>query len=143
MPPVSVGLDVLVRERSSLIQGRRIGLLCHQASVTRDLTHAVDAIGAVPRVRLTALFAPEHGIAGVAQDLIHVASARDRSTGLPVWSLYGRRLAPTREMLDGLDAVVTDRTGRTRSAASTWRATSAIPPTRPSWGSIPCRRGTA
>jgi uncharacterized protein YbbC (DUF1343 family) len=108
MPPVSVGLDVLVRERSSLIQGRRIGLLCHQASVTRDLTHAVDAIGAVPRGRLAALFAPEHGIAGVAQDLIQVATSRDRVTGLPVWSLYGRRLAPTREMLQGLDALVID-----------------------------------
>ena len=108
MAHVRAGLDVLVSRLSGLIKGRRVGLLCHQASVTRDLTHAVDAIRALPGVTLAALFAPEHGIAGTAQDLIHVASTRDRATGLPVWSLYGRRLAPTPEMLRGLDVLVVD-----------------------------------
>src|SRR5678815_3412049 len=82
MAQVRAGLDVLVSRLSGLIKGRRVGLLCHQASVTRDLTHAVDAIRALPGVTLAALFAPEHGIAGTAQDLIHVASTRDRATGL-------------------------------------------------------------
>src|SRR5580765_3891418 len=108
MAQVRAGLDVLVSRLSGLIKGRCVGLLCHQASVTRDLTHAVDAIRALPGVTLAALFAPEHGIAGTAQDLIHVASTRDRATGLAVWSLYGRRLAPTPEMLRGLDVLVVD-----------------------------------
>ena len=108
MAQVRAGLDVLVSRLSGSIKGRRVGLLCHQASVTRDLTHAVDAIRALPGVTLAALFAPEHGIAGTAQDLIHVASTRDRATGLTVWSLYGRRLAPTPEMLRGLDVLVVD-----------------------------------
>jgi uncharacterized protein YbbC (DUF1343 family) len=108
MAQVRVGLDVLVGPRAALLKRRRIGLLSHQASVTHDLTHAVDAIGGLPGTKLAALFAPEHGMAGVAQDLIHVASSRDRGTGLPVWSLYGRRLAPEPEMLRGLDVLVID-----------------------------------
>lgn len=108
MPAVRAGLDVLVSRLPHLLAGRRVGLLCHQASVTRDLTHAIDAVRAIPRVKLVALFAPEHGIAGTAQDLIHVGNARDRATGLAVWSLYGERLAPTPAMLRGLDALVID-----------------------------------
>jgi uncharacterized protein YbbC (DUF1343 family) len=80
MAQVRAGLDVLVSRLSGLIKGRRVGLLCHQASVTRDLTHAVDAIRALPGVTLAALFAPEHGIAGTAQDLIH---GRRRATARP------------------------------------------------------------
>jgi len=108
MAPVRSGLDVLVSRRPGLLRGCRIGLLCHQASVTRDLTHAIDAIGDLRGVRLAALFAPEHGIVGAAQDLVHVTSSRDGHSGLPVWSLYGRRLAPTPPMLRGLDALVID-----------------------------------
>src|SRR5262245_66228734 len=107
MPSVLSGLDVLAR-RAAPIQDRRVGLLCHQASVTRDLTHAVDVIASLRGVRLAALFAPEHGLAGAAQDLMRVGSTTDASTGLPVWSLYDRRLAPTDSMLKAIDVLVVD-----------------------------------
>ena len=58
MVSVRSGLDVLVSRRPTLLEGRRVGLLCHQASVTRELTHAVDAIVGVRGARLAALFAP-------------------------------------------------------------------------------------
>src|SRR5512145_2396818 len=108
MTDVRSGLDVLAGRLPRLLRGRRVGLLCHQASVTRALVHAVDVVRALRGVTLAALFAPEHGLAGTAQDLVHVASSRDRATGLAVWSLYGRRLAPAPEMLRGLDALVID-----------------------------------
>ena len=85
-----------------------MGLLCHQASVTRELTHAVDAVALIRGARLTALFAPEHGIAGAAQDHARVGSLRDRSSGLPVRSLYGRQLAPSEAMLSNIDTFVVD-----------------------------------
>jgi uncharacterized protein YbbC (DUF1343 family) len=107
MPPVHSGLDVLTR-RASVLRGRRVGLLCHQASVTRALTHAVDAVLRLRGVKLAALFAPEHGIAGAAQDLVRVGSTTDPTTGLSVWSLYGRRLAPSQAMLSGIDALIVD-----------------------------------
>ncbi len=107
MSSVHSGLDVLARRAASL-HGRRVGLLCHQASVTRELIHAVDAVTRVRGVTLAALFAPEHGIAGAAQDHARVGSTTDPTTRLPVWSLYGRRLAPSLAMLRDIDALVVD-----------------------------------
>ncbi|HZP38849.1 MAG TPA: DUF1343 domain-containing protein [Methylomirabilota bacterium] len=108
MNPVRAGLDVLVARLGSLLAGRRVGLLCHQASVTRDLTHAADAIRRLRRVRLAALFAPEHGLAGAAQDHAHIGAAYDRTRRLRVHSLYGRRLEPTPAMLRDIDVMVVD-----------------------------------
>src|SRR5262245_50382203 len=107
MPSVLSGLEMLAR-RAAPLQDRRVGLLCHQASVTRDLTHAVDVVASLRGVRLAALFAPEHGLAGAAQDLVRVGSTTDASTGLSVWSLYDRRLAPTEPMLKVIDALIVD-----------------------------------
>src|SRR2546426_8484159 len=108
MTGVRSGLDVLASRLPTLLGGRRVGLLCHQASVTRDLAHAVDTVAGLRGVRLTALFAPEHGIAGAAQDHARVGSTRDPATGLRVWSLYDRRLAPDEAMLADLDTLVVD-----------------------------------
>jgi uncharacterized protein YbbC (DUF1343 family) len=105
---VLAGLDVLARRLPRLLRGRRVGLLSHQASVTRELVHAVDVVRGLPGARLAALFAPEHGITGAAQDQIGIGGERDRTTGLPIWSLYGQRLAPTQTSLRGLDALVID-----------------------------------
>ena len=108
MTTVLAGLDVLARRQPRLLRGRRVGLLAHEPSVTRELRHAVDVVRALPGTRLAALFAPEHGITGAAQDQIGIGGERHRATGLPVWSLYGRRLAPTQASLRGLGALVVD-----------------------------------
>jgi uncharacterized protein YbbC (DUF1343 family) len=108
MTDVRSGLDVLRSRVPSLLAGRRVGLLCHPASVARDLTHAVDVVRRLRRVRLTALFGPEHGLAGIVQDHVHVSTRFDRTRGLPVHSLYGRRLEPTPAMLRGIDVLVVD-----------------------------------
>jgi len=108
MAAVLSGLDVLIGRLTALVRGRTIGLLCHQASVTRDLTHAARAIGAIRGARLRRLFAPEHGLAGAAQDHAKIGAERDPLTGLPVVSLYGKRLAPGPRALEGLDALVVD-----------------------------------
>ncbi|HKC09120.1 MAG TPA: DUF1343 domain-containing protein [Methylomirabilota bacterium] len=108
MTSVRSGLDVLGGRLASLLAGRRVGLLCHPASVTRDLTHAADVIRRMRRVRLAALFAPEHGLAGVAQDHAHIGTGFDRSRRLRVHSLYGNRLEPTPAMLRDLDVLVVD-----------------------------------
>ena len=108
MAAVLSGLDVLVSRLPSLLRGRSVGLLCHQASVTRELRHAAEAVRSITRVTLSRLFAPEHGLTGAAQDHAKVGGERDALTGLPVVSLYGRRLAPAPRALEGLDALVVD-----------------------------------
>ncbi len=60
-------------------------------------------------MRLGALFGPEHGLSGEAQDLVGVPGGSD--SGLRVYSLYGDTfdsLKPTEEQLRGLDALVID-----------------------------------
>jgi uncharacterized protein YbbC (DUF1343 family) len=108
MMGVRSGLDVLASRLPSLLAGRRVGVLCHPASVARDLTHAVDVIRRMRGVRLAALFGPEHGLAGIVQDHVHVATRYDRARRLPVHSLYGRRLEPTPAMLRDIDVLVVD-----------------------------------
>src|SRR3989454_1590566 len=111
MAAVLSGLDVLVSRLPSLLRGRTVGLVSHPASVTRDLTHARSAIGAIRGVKLGRLFAPEHGLTGAAQDLVSVGAERDALTHLPVVSLYGKRLAqlaPEPRALEGLGALVVD-----------------------------------
>jgi uncharacterized protein YbbC (DUF1343 family) len=105
---VETGLDVLVRRRTSLLRGRRFGLVAHQASVDSRHEHAATLLADLPRARLIRLFAPEHGLWGAAQDHAPIAGTRDPVTGLPVVSLYGERRAPTLAMLRGLDALVVD-----------------------------------
>jgi uncharacterized protein YbbC (DUF1343 family) len=107
---VETGLDVLCTERLSLLRGRRVGVLCHPASVDAQLVHIVDRLIALG-VRPTRLFGPEHGVRGDAQDMIGVGHDRDRRTGLPVRSLYGETfesLTPSREDLADLDVLVID-----------------------------------
>ncbi len=99
---------MLLARRAASIRGRRMALLCHQASVDARLEHAATLLADFPRARLVRLFAPEHGLWGAAQDHAAVSAARDPVTGLPVVSLYGSRRAPTPGMLRGLDILVVD-----------------------------------
>jgi uncharacterized protein YbbC (DUF1343 family) len=106
---VRTGLDVLRDQGFAPLRGRRVGLVCHPASVDAQLRHAADLFAAAPGVELTALFGPEHGFSGVAQDLIGVGDTT--AAGLRVHSLYGETvesLRPTPEQLRGLDALVID-----------------------------------
>jgi uncharacterized protein YbbC (DUF1343 family) len=108
VPSVQSGLDVLVHHRLRLLRGRRFGVLAHQASVDARLQHAVALLHDVRGARLSALFAPEHGLWGAAQDHATIATTRDPLTGLRVTSLYGARRVPTAAMLRGLDLLVID-----------------------------------
>ena len=108
MPRVRSGLDVLVAERASLLRGRRVALVAHQASVDAKLRHAAPLLAGMRGMTLAALWAPEHGLWGAPQDHAHIRSTRDPLTGLAVTSLYGLRREPTPAMFRGIDTVVVD-----------------------------------
>jgi uncharacterized protein YbbC (DUF1343 family)/CubicO group peptidase (beta-lactamase class C family) len=100
------GLDVLEQNDFKIFQGKRIGLITNQTGVDRLGRRNVDAMRAAG-VNVVALFSPEHGLEGV-EDRPNLGDAVDRITGIKVWSLYGKTLRPTPEMLRGLDALVFD-----------------------------------
>jgi uncharacterized protein YbbC (DUF1343 family) len=108
LPPVMLGIDVLEAEQFAAIAGKRIGLLTHPAGVNRRGQSTIDVLRRAPRVKLVALFGPEHGIYGDAKAGDNVADTVDARTGLPVYSLHGKNRKPTPAQLKGLDALVID-----------------------------------
>jgi uncharacterized protein YbbC (DUF1343 family) len=91
------------------LAGRRIALLAHPASVTRDLTHSLDALAALPEVQLTTAFGPQHGLRGDKQDnMVESPDYLDPTLGIPVFSLYGSVRRPTDAMMDTFDVLLVD-----------------------------------
>ena len=91
------------------LAGRRVALLAHPASVTRDLTHSLDALAALPDVKLSAAFGPQHGLRGDKQDnMVESPDFVDPRLGIPVFSLYGEVRRPTDAMMDSFDVLLVD-----------------------------------
>ncbi len=105
---VTTGLEVLVRDGSPVLNGKRVGLITNHSAIDRQLQSAIDILHASTHFELAALFGPEHGVRGQAQAGVVVGSSVDEQTGLPVYSLYGDTRSPTAEMLEGLDALLFD-----------------------------------
>ena len=108
---MNFGIDRLLAEPDlrAALKGRRVALLAHPASVTRDLTHSVDALMACPDIRLTALFGPQHGMKGDLQDnMMETPDETDPVYGIPVFSLYGEVRRPSGQMMSTFDVILID-----------------------------------
>ncbi len=91
------------------LKGQRLALLAHPASVTRDLTHSIDAIAALPDLQLSAAFGPQHGLRGDKQDnMVESPNYIDPRWGIPIYSLYGEVRRPTDEMMASFDVMLVD-----------------------------------
>ena len=104
------GIDRLLEERTlqQRLAGRRLALLAHPASVTRDLTHSLDALAGIG-LKPAAAFGPQHGLRGDKQDnMIESPDFHDPVHGIPVFSLYGTVRRPTPEMMASFDVLLVD-----------------------------------
>ena len=105
------GIDRLLEDSQlrSALKGRRVALLAHPASVTRELTHSLDALANTSDVKLSAAFGPQHGLRGDKQDnMVESPTFHDPIHGIPVFSLYGEVRKPTPAMLDEFDVLLVD-----------------------------------
>ena len=105
------GLERLLEDRTirKPLVGKRVALLAHPASVTRDLNHSLDAIAALGEINLTAAFGPQHGLRGDKQDnMIESPDYHDPIHGIPIFSLYGQVRRPTAAMMDCFDVLLVD-----------------------------------
>lgn len=103
---VLAGIDVLERENFAALKNLRIGLVTNHTGRDRNGRATIDVLQAASQVKLAALFSPEHGIRGVADE--NVSDTKDERTGLPIYSLYGATRRPKPEQLQNLDALVFD-----------------------------------
>ncbi len=109
--PVLFGLDRFLADPTLRrpLAGRRVALLAHPASVSADLTHSLDALAALPDLKLSAAFGPQHGLRGDKQDnMMESPDYVDPRHGIPVFSLYGEVRRPTPAMLDHFDVLLVD-----------------------------------
>src|SRR5580692_4504924 len=105
------GIDRLIADPAlrAPLDGRRIALLAHPASVTADLTHSLDALAACGDIKLAAAFGPQHGLRGDKQDnMVESADFHDPVHGIPVFSLYGEVRTPTTASLETWDVLLVD-----------------------------------
>lgn len=106
---VRLGLDLVESEWPSDLNGTKAGILVHSASYNRSMTHAMDLFTNFDRIKVTSVFAPQHGLFGETQDnMIEWESYIDVRTGLPIYSLYGKTRKPTPEMMKDLDGLIVD-----------------------------------
>jgi uncharacterized protein YbbC (DUF1343 family) len=105
------GIDRLLEESAlrKPLAGRRVALLAHPASVTRNLEHSLDALATLPDINVVAAFGPQHGLRGDKQDnMVESSDFNDPVHGIPTFSLYGEVRRPTAAMLDSFDVLLVD-----------------------------------
>jgi uncharacterized protein YbbC (DUF1343 family) len=104
------GIDRLIADPQlrKPLEGKRVALLAHPASVTADLTHSLDAlVGA--GVNVSAMFGPQHGVRGDLQDnMMESPDFTDPTYGIPVFSLYGEVRRPSGESMKTFDVMLVD-----------------------------------
>ncbi len=105
-PKTATGLDVLTERNFDILRGKHVGLITNPTGIDALRRRNIDLMRDAG-VDLVALFSPEHGFAG-AEDHPDIGDSRDPSTGLRVFSLYGKTLRPMPEMLKGIDTLVFD-----------------------------------
>ena len=90
------------------LEGKRVALLAHPASVTADLTHSLDALVSAG-LNVSAMFGPQHGVRGDLQDnMMESPDFTDPRYGIPVFSLYGEVRRPTGQSMGTFDVMLVD-----------------------------------
>lgn len=105
---VKTGIEVLKESNFKILEGKRVGLITNPTGVDNNMTSTIDILHQASNVQLVALYGPEHGVRGDVHAGDHVDNSADPSTGVPVYSLYGKTRKATPEMLKGVDVLVYD-----------------------------------
>lgn len=104
-----LGLEVLLSDKKMLksLKTKRVGLICHPASVDKKLNHSFDLLH--QQVGLASAFGPQHGVKGEKQDnMIESETFLHSIYKIPIYSLYGKVRRPTAEMMNSCDVMIFD-----------------------------------
>ena len=106
LPPIIVGAEQMDQYLPFINHGKRVGIVANPSSMLQN-THLVDALMA-SRILIKTVFSPEHGFRGNADAGEHVQNDKDKRTGLPIVSLYGKNKKPTKEQMKDIDVMLFD-----------------------------------
>ena len=104
---VKTGLDNINSYRH-LFEGKRVGIITNHTAYNNSGQYIIDVFRKMDNVAVAAFFSPEHGIYGVEEDGRRIDSMTEPKYQIPVYSLYGKTLKPTRQMLENIDVLVFD-----------------------------------
>lgn len=105
---VQTGIEILADSGFAQLSGKRVGLITNPTGISSDFRSTIDILASAKNLTLVALFGPEHGVRGDVPAGGSIESYTDQTTGLPVYSLYGKTRKPTSEMLKNIDVLVYD-----------------------------------
>lgn len=89
-----------------LLEGKRVGVFANQTS-TIGRVHLVDSL-IKAGIKVTKVFAPEHGFRGTADAGETITNYTDAATGITVVSLFGNKHKPTSLDLRDVDVMLFD-----------------------------------
>lgn len=105
---ITTGIEMLKRQNFKILEGKRVGLITNPTGVDNNLQSTIDILHHADNVKLVALYGPEHGVRGNQHAGDKVDDNHDATTGLPVYSLFGKTRKATPEMLKDIDVLVYD-----------------------------------
>lgn len=107
-PKIKLGIEVLAESNFEILKDKRIGLITNASGVDSKLNSTIDILNSGNGFKLVALFGPEHGIRGDVEAGDKISDYIDKTTGLPVYSLYGKNRKPSDDILENIDVLVYD-----------------------------------
>lgn len=109
MVRVRIGLEQCMAAPPRSFEGKRLGLLCNQASTDHRFQHGRDLFLQHFPGQLRCLFSPQHGFFSAKQDnMIESDHSIDPVSSLPVYSLYGETRVPYPSMFKDIDILLID-----------------------------------
>ncbi len=106
---ILIGVEQLAVSPPAEFQGRRLALLCNQASTDHSFRHSRDLVMQLFPGQLTCLFSPQHGFFSEKQDnMVESDHMRDPVTGMPVFSLYAEQRRPDPALFESFDILLVD-----------------------------------
>ena len=105
--PVKTGIDNINSYRG-IFENKRIGIITNHTGYDSSGRFIVDVFRGMDNVTITAVFGPEHGLEGLVEDAIVIEDNKESTLGVPVYSLYGKNLKPTEDMLSNIDVLIFD-----------------------------------
>ncbi len=109
MKHTKIGLEVLLADKKLLksLKGKKVGLVCHPASVDKNLEHSLDLLS--KKIQISCCFGPQHGVKGDKQyNMKESENFIDPKYKIPIFSLYGEVRRPTAEMMKHFDVLLFD-----------------------------------